>query len=614
MKRQQHSHSGKLSLAGSGRLGWTLATLALVILFALGGSVAAQTVTLPAEPPDAVAGLATHAERCANCHGVTGQGDGELAANLPNPPAAHASLEYLRAAVPAQMFDVITNGKVPQGMPPFGPESSNPLEDNQRWELIAAIFSLGTPIASVEQGQMVYEENCLACHGETGQGDGPDAAALDVQPGDIGSADYWFNISNQTVFDNLSGSTLADHDYDLAEEDLWSAIDYMRTFSYGYTDALAQFRPLETARINGQLFNGTTSEPVASGPEVLLRAFTRDLDITLTMTETVDVDGTFQFDLTDVPQEWFFRVSTSYNDVDFGSDFGQVTFDQSELDLPITVYEPSADPAAVNIQQLHVVLVFDQNQAIVSELYLANNNDETVFVGETGDAAEGTFKFSLPATAENVNFQRGFGSIDSYIPATEVIETDSGWADTLPLRPGPSSMNMLVQYTLPYEDQATFSHSLNYPTESVNLVIPDVGVSLDESNGWVSGGTQAMEGGTITTYGQSSLPAGSELTFNLEGEARASSASVGNLVTNNTTELLVGIGVALVVLIGAAVVIRQWRQEPVVELSREELIQAIAELDDEYEAGKIDEAEYERERAALKADLRAIWEAEEDGE
>ena len=140
----------------------------------------AQSGNLPAEEPDTTAGLPIYEERCANCHGEQGLGDGELAAGLPSPPTAHASPEYLRMAFPSSMFDTVTEGRIDQGMPPFGPSSSNPLTDVDRWALVATIYSMGTPIDSVENGQTLYEENCLVCHGATGAGDGPDAGSLDT--------------------------------------------------------------------------------------------------------------------------------------------------------------------------------------------------------------------------------------------------------------------------------------------------------------------------------------------------------------------------------------------------------------------------------------------------
>lgn len=587
-----------------------IASLSVILFLVFAGGVFAQGNDVPAEPPDAATGLPIHEERCATCHGQTGQGDGELAANLPNPPAAHGSTEYLRTAVPAEMFDVITNGRVPQGMPPFGPESSNPLSESERWDIIATIYSFGTPLESVESGQALYEGNCLACHGEGGSGDGPEAAGLDADPGDLTLLDYWFNISNQSVFEILASSDqIPDHQYDLSDEDLRSVVDYMRTFSYGYADALSPFRPLESASVSGQVINGTTGDVLDADATALLRAFTQDLEITLTMSDTLDAEGRFNFALTDVPQDWFFRAGLTYDGVEFGSDFGQVTSDQPDLDLPITVYEKTVDPSSITVQQMHLILVFDQNQVVVNELYVVGNNEAAVFVGETGDPEEGTFQLTIPDGAEQLSFQRGFGSVDSFIPATEVIQTGSGWADTLPLRPGMGSLTMLVQYTLPYDNGLTISRPVNYETNSVNLVVPEVGVSLAEGDGWVSGGSQTMEGGTVTSYAQMNIPAGQELVMNLEGRPRSVNSATANLVGDNTLELVIGLGAAALVIGIAAVAIRRWRLEPEEEyLDRDQLLQEMADLDDAYEAGEIGEADYQSQRQEIKDDLMAIWE------
>ena len=48
--------------------------------------------------PDPANGATIYAARCANCHGPLGLGDGELAPNLPNPPSAIGSAEFLATA------------------------------------------------------------------------------------------------------------------------------------------------------------------------------------------------------------------------------------------------------------------------------------------------------------------------------------------------------------------------------------------------------------------------------------------------------------------------------------------------------------------------------------
>lgn len=583
--------------------------IALAVFLLLITPTTAQEGSIPAAPPDAATGLTIFNERCANCHGPQALGDGELAANLPNPPAALASPEYLRTAVPATMFDVITNGRVERGMPHFGPASTNPLAEADRWNAIAAVYSLGTPLERINEGQATYEANCLTCHGETGAGDGPEAAALATTPPDLTNLAYWSQISNQTVFDRLHDNTLEGHDFDLDDDTLWATVDYLRTFSYAYTDALAPFRPLASGTIAGQVINGSTSEEtLPAGTTAELRAFNRDLDMTLSLTTTVTEDGRFQFDLNDIPTDWLYRVSVNYKGLNFGSEITQLSSAAPEANLPITVYEQTTDPSAVTVDQMHLILEVTEEAILVNEVYVFSNNGTAVFIGESGDPAAGTIQIALPAGAQNVNFERGLGSFDSFFPAQEIIPSETGWADTLPLRPGRNSLILLANYTLPYDNGMTIAHPVYYDVGGANLVLSNAGVELTEGDGWTSMGIQSIEGGSFLSYARPGLAAGDSFSFELSGRPRATTTTTGTagLVRDQNQELIIG-GVALVAVAAAAVyLVRSW-QHVEAPPDRLELLQAIADLDDAYEQGEIEPAAYKEERQALKEELMALW-------
>ena len=563
---------------------------------------------LPRQIPDSSSGLAILAQRCSNCHGQFGLEDGELAADLPNPPAAYASLEFLRSAVPADLYLTLTEGRIDGGMPPFGPTSSNPLSEDQRWNVIAAIYSLGTPLESIERGRQNYEAKCAECHGAQGRGDGPGSGNFENSGLDISTVPYWSNNSNEMIFYDLSGPDFEGaHDFELNDDGLWAAIDYMRTFNYTYVDALASFRPIEDGRINGQVHNGSFDQALTSETAATLRGFTREFQLSVELTGTVRIDGKFDFEVADVPQDLFYRVSVNHGGIDFSSDFGQLSFDNPRLDLPVTVYEKTADSGAISIEQLHVILDFGQDFINISEFYVVSNNEAAVFVGESGQASRGTFQMSIPPGAQNVSFQRGFGSVDSLIPAREVIETGSGWADTFPVQPGSGTLNLLVQFTLPYEDGTSISHLIHYPTSAVNLVIPEAGVDLVTNGDWTDTGVQIMGAGSMATYGQIALPANDELTITLVGAPSSAAPTPASLISGNNTEILVGAAIALAVLFIGAVVIRQWRMTPILAADRQSLIKEIAYLDEAFKAGEIGQENYQRDREGLKADLVAIW-------
>ena len=133
--------------------------LALLGLFLFSASpTAAQDIPLPIAPPDAEAGLALYNERCAVCHGELGDGQGTQALQAGLEPAILSDPAYRITAVPATMYDIISNGNISAGMPPFGPTSSNPLNDADIWNLVATAYSFSTRPANIEAGEALAAE------------------------------------------------------------------------------------------------------------------------------------------------------------------------------------------------------------------------------------------------------------------------------------------------------------------------------------------------------------------------------------------------------------------------------------------------------------------------
>jgi mono/diheme cytochrome c family protein/plastocyanin len=71
--------------------------------------------------------------------------------------------DYYRSHSPAQLFDDLR---------------STGLSDSQRWDLVAAIWQSNTTPAGLAAGQQLFAQNCAACHGEKGGGNGVFAKKL----------------------------------------------------------------------------------------------------------------------------------------------------------------------------------------------------------------------------------------------------------------------------------------------------------------------------------------------------------------------------------------------------------------------------------------------------
>jgi hypothetical protein len=305
----------------------------------------------------------------------------------------------------------------------------------------------------------------------------------------------------------------------------------------------------------------------------------------------------------------------------FSSDAGQISRAEPNLELPITVFEPTSDPGVIDLQQVHVLLSFGEDRVLADEFYVFGNNETAVFVGEEGDPAAGTARFALPEGAENVSFQRSFGSMDSSIPATEVIQLDDGtYADTFPLNPGGNALNMIVSYELPYKDGMELARPLFYDAANVSVIIPGQGVTLS-GEGWVDEGAQEMPGGSFNSYTLSDVAAGSELAFEINGRPEIITDVAGNAipVQNNTNELIVGVVVLLVVVLaGVFIVTRRDAGEEyddeeaeLEEAEIDRLLAEIVDLDDAHDAGEIEDEAYRQQRPKLISELAAIWPVDE---
>ncbi|UCC53729.1 MAG: c-type cytochrome, partial [Anaerolineaceae bacterium] len=82
-----NKESSLLSCAAYNKIPGLVCLLLLIALaLSLPYVVGAQEPLEPPSTPDAERGSALFAERCVNCHGPSGQGNGEMAPDLPAPP------------------------------------------------------------------------------------------------------------------------------------------------------------------------------------------------------------------------------------------------------------------------------------------------------------------------------------------------------------------------------------------------------------------------------------------------------------------------------------------------------------------------------------------------
>ncbi len=93
-------------------------------------------------PPDAAsiaAGKKLYVEHCAECHGDSGKGDGEMADTYNPKPANLTDAEWKHGSTDGEIFTVIRDGVKGTEMKPFGKKMTT----HQLWDVVNFIRSIG---------------------------------------------------------------------------------------------------------------------------------------------------------------------------------------------------------------------------------------------------------------------------------------------------------------------------------------------------------------------------------------------------------------------------------------------------------------------------------------
>jgi mono/diheme cytochrome c family protein len=584
----------------------------------------------PFVAPDPALGEAIYAEKCAPCHGASGLGDGPRASQLPNPVAAIGTTELARQAAPAEWYRIVTEGNLDRFMPPFAS-----LSDPERWDVVAYSLKLSMSEASLAEARDLFAANCASCHGQNGQGDGPDAAGLGSQPLDFTDQAAMAQKTGTDFYQAISaGLTPAMPGYagQLSEAQIWTLSDYVRTLAFTTGEAslaVAATPAIEATLPSGQAATpeatavaeanpagslGVVSGSVANTPTVAepsdllvtLHGFD-DMQAVYTQTTALADDGTYQFDQVEMPDGRVFMATIDYDGTTYSSDIAIVESGNRDLDLPITLYETTSDASILVADRVHLFFEFaDAETMRVIELWIMSNPTQQTLVAnpDTGE----TIHFSLPEGAVNLEFQDG-------VLGGRYLEKADGFADTLAVRPGSGSYQVLFAFEMPYDRKLELNQQITIPTNALVILVPQGSINV-KADGLSDAGTRDVQGVQYQMYNGNALQAGDVLSLSITGKPAAGTG----VSAGSQSDLLIGLGALGIVMIGAGVFLFMRNRNSAVEddfeddgavtepLSEnsETLMEAILALDDLYKAGQLPEDAYHTRRAELKGRLREL--------
>lgn len=125
---------------GHGMMNMSMVRHHFVMMNGINPAYAAKKNPLQPTPQNIEAGKTLYGQNCAQCHGVTGLGDGEAGKTLNPRPANVASASKMPMATDSYLYWTIAEGGAPIGtaMPPF----RDTLKTEDIWKIITYLRTL----------------------------------------------------------------------------------------------------------------------------------------------------------------------------------------------------------------------------------------------------------------------------------------------------------------------------------------------------------------------------------------------------------------------------------------------------------------------------------------
>jgi hypothetical protein len=344
--------------------------------------------------------------------------------------------------------------------------------------------------------------------------------------------------------------------------------------------------------IKGRVLNKTLDNSGVGGAEVRLYLAQGHESSEIGQTKS-DNNGYFTFHNNTLDRENSYFISTKYKEVEYFS--SEIKFEDKKVPTSeLIVYETTDQNQNIHIKMHHIFLEVNKDSLAVRELMIIENQGNRAYVGsqEVQPGNRETLRVSLPEGATNIE---SMGLLKAF-------KTEDGFIDTTAIKPGAKRMGFT--YTInSTETNYKFTKRVNLKTDNLDFIFPDSGVRVKSEQLELSGPVTDSDNRFLHLSGKD-FTTGSQIIVEISGLTRT-----GNLfkwVIVGLVTVLIGTGFALSFMKRGRDHEEDeqddWTFEPdEINLTqqRQEVLQAIAELDDLSESGGIKPEEYQAEREQL---------------
>ena len=349
--------------------------------------------------------------------------------------------------------------------------------------------------------------------------------------------------------------------------------------------------------IGGRIVNGTAGGSSVADQDITLKTYLNDALASDTTTKT-DAEGRFVFDSLLTESGYSYQVVLTFQEAEYYSEW--LNFDEGEASksIEVTVYDSTTSDEALKVATAHMIIYVGQDSLLVKEYFLFTNESSLNYIGSKEVTAEGnnreTLKFPLPKEATELQYTLGLMECCIY-------GSEEGFTDSMPVLPG--TREVAYSYKVNYNSGTyTFSQDANYPTTRYDFLFQGESIEIT-SNQLKAEEPMDIDGTRFNHLSGSDFAPGDIVVAKLSGLPET-----GNQGT------VIWVALALIVLtcgLSFVYLLRRKKVQPVspedsLDQRRQRLLIELAELDDDFEGGKIPEEVYRRLRAERKSQLLAL--------
>ncbi len=349
----------------------------------------------------------------------------------------------------------------------------------------------------------------------------------------------------------------------------------------------------EEGVIQGQVINMTPGGGLVAELTVTLYTYLNNAEVATTST-TTNSEGMFEFSDLETESNYSYQVELIYQEAEYYSDMIQFGEGETSESIELDVYDATTSDEAISAHAWYMMIYVERGGfSVLEDFILANRGDRT-YIGSEVDGERETLTFSLPQGFSDAELSMG-------LMACCAMVTEAGIVDSMPFEPGMKEIvfNYRVGYTPP---TYTFSRIVDYPVDTFLLFVEDpAGIQVTSEQLTSEGSAVAEDGTILLQFSGQALDRDTILNIRISGLPMAGYQEAFKWAGFGLMGLAFSffLGYAMLRRKPQAVTIDQRASQSEVS----ELLLEIAELDDDFEAGRITEEEYGRLRSQKKAQL-----------